>query len=51
MTISARRVNTMCNDNATTMKRWAPFSPPDKIDVADATVSIHRSKKCARSWR
>jgi hypothetical protein len=32
----------MCDDNATTMKRWAPFGPPDEFDVADAT--------CAVSW-
>ena len=31
---------TMCDDDATTTKRWAPFSPPDKIDVADATLSV-----------
>ena len=42
MTISARLVDTICNDDATTTKRWAPFSPPDEFDVADAT--------CAVSW-
>ena len=25
MTISVRLVDTMCNDDATTSKRWAPF--------------------------
>jgi hypothetical protein len=30
----------MCDDDATTTKRWAPFSPPDKIDVLDATLSV-----------
>ncbi len=32
----------MCDDNATTTKRWAPLGPPDEFDVADAT--------CAVSW-
>ena len=27
---------TMCDDDATTTKRWAPFSPPDEFDVVDA---------------
>ena len=40
MTISARRVDTMCDDNATTTKRWAPFSPPDDVDVSDATCPV-----------
>ena len=40
MTISARRVDTMCNDNATTTKRWAPFSLPDDFDFADATCPV-----------
>jgi len=40
MTIIARRVNTMCGDDATTMKRWAPFSPPDDFDVADTTCPV-----------
>ena len=40
MTISARRVNTMCNDDATTTKQWAPFSPPDNFDVADAMCLV-----------
>ncbi len=31
---------TMCDDGATTTKRWAPFSPPDKIDVVDAALSV-----------
>ncbi len=30
----------MCNDDATTTKRWAPFSPPDEFDVVDATLPI-----------
>jgi hypothetical protein len=30
----------MCNDDATTTKRWALFSPPDKIDVVDAMLSV-----------
>ena len=40
MTISARRVDTMCDDDATMTKRWAPFSPPDDFDVADATCPV-----------
>ena len=32
----------MCDDDATTTKGWAPFSPPDNFDVADAT--------CVVSW-
>jgi hypothetical protein len=40
MTISARRVDTMCDDNAKTTKRWAPFSPPDEFDVSDATCPV-----------
>ena len=31
---------TMCDDDATTTKRWAPFSPPDEFDVVDATLSV-----------
>ncbi len=31
---------TMCDDDATTTKQWAPFSPPDKFDVVDATLSV-----------
>ena len=30
----------MCDDDATMMKRWAPFSPPDEFDVADATCPV-----------
>jgi hypothetical protein len=40
MTISACRVDTMCNYDAMTTKRWALFSPPDNFDVADATCPI-----------
>ena len=40
MTISARRVDTMCNDNVSTTRRWAPFSLPDDFDVTDATCLI-----------
>ncbi len=29
---------TMCVDDAMTMKRWAPFDPPDEFDVADTAV-------------
>ena len=42
MTISARRVDTMCDGDATMMKRWAPFSPPDDFDVADARRHVSR---------
>ena len=38
MTISVHRVDTMFDDDATTMKRWAPFSQPDNFDVANATL-------------
>ncbi len=31
---------TMCNDDATTTKRWAPFSPPDKFDVVDTRLPV-----------
>ncbi len=31
---------TMCADNATMTKRWAPFSPPDEFDVVDAALPI-----------
>ena len=31
---------TMCAENATTTKRWAPFGPPDEFDVADATLPV-----------
>jgi len=40
MTISVHRVNTMCDDNEMTTKRWAPFSPPDDFDVADAVSRL-----------
>jgi len=40
MTISARRVDTMCDDDATMTKRWAPFSPPDDFGVADAMCPV-----------
>ncbi len=30
----------MCDDGATTTKQWAPFSPPDEIDIVDATLSV-----------
>ncbi len=40
MTISARRVDTMCDDDATTTRWWAPFSPPDDFDVANATCPV-----------
>ena len=40
MTISACRVDTMCNDDATTMKQWAPFSLLDDFHVADATCPV-----------
>ena len=30
----------MCDDDATTTKRWAPFSPPDNFDVANATCPV-----------
>jgi hypothetical protein len=29
---------TMCVDDATTMKGWALFGPPDKFDVPDTAV-------------
>ncbi len=31
---------TMCAENATTTKRWAPFGLPDKFDVADADATV-----------
>ena len=40
MTIRVHRVDEMCNDDATTTKRWAPFSPPDNFDVADTTYPV-----------
>jgi hypothetical protein len=30
---------TMCIDNATMMKRWAPFGPPDEFDASNGTAS------------
>ncbi len=30
---------TMCIDDAMTMKRWAPFGPPDKFNASDGTAS------------
>ena len=30
----------MCDDDATTKKRWAPFGPLDEFDVADAIVTV-----------
>jgi hypothetical protein len=29
----------MCVDDATTMKRWALFGPPDEFDASDGTAS------------
>ncbi len=29
----------MCIDDATTMKRWAPFGPPDEFDASNGTAS------------
>ncbi len=29
----------MCVNDATTMKRWAPFGPPDEFDASDGTAS------------
>ena len=40
MIISAHRVDMMCDNDATMMKQWAPFSPPDNFDVADATCPV-----------
>ena len=40
MTISAHHVDTMCIYDAMMTKRWAPFSPPDKFDVADTAVTV-----------
>jgi hypothetical protein len=31
----------MCVDDTTTMKRWAPFGPPDEFDAGDGTASAH----------
>jgi hypothetical protein len=30
----------MSANDATTMKQWAPISPPDKFDVSDATFPV-----------
>ena len=30
----------MCDDDATTTKRWAPLGPPDKFDVVNAIVPV-----------
>jgi hypothetical protein len=40
MTIDVRRVDDDVHRNATTMKQWAPFGPPDEFDVADATLPV-----------
>ncbi len=29
---------TMCVDDATTMKRWAPFGPQDEFDASNGTA-------------
>jgi len=34
MTISVRCVDTMCDDDSTMMKRWAPFGPHEKLGDA-----------------
>ena len=31
---------TMCDVDATTTKRWAPFSPLDELDVVDAALPV-----------
>jgi len=31
---------TMCAENATTTKQWAPFGPPDEFDIADTTLPV-----------
>ncbi len=31
---------TMCDNDATKTKRWAPFSPPDEFDVVDAASFV-----------
>ena len=33
-------LTTMYDDDATTTKRWAPFSPPDEFDVIDAASFV-----------
>jgi hypothetical protein len=30
---------TMCVEDATIMKRWAPFGPPDKFNASNGTAS------------
>ena len=30
----------MCDDDATTTKQWAPFSPPDEFDVVAAALPV-----------
>jgi hypothetical protein len=30
----------MCDDDASTMNRWAPLSPFDEFDVANATLLL-----------
>jgi hypothetical protein len=30
---------TMCVDDATRMKGWAPFGPPDEFNASDCTAS------------
>ena len=32
----------MCDDDASTTKRWTPLGPPDEFDVADATRFVSR---------
>ncbi len=32
-------MTTMCVNNATTMKQWAPFGLPDKFDAGNGTAS------------
>ena len=31
---------TICAENATATKRWAPFGPPDELDVTNATSPV-----------
>ena len=33
-------LTTMCDDDATRTKQWAPFSPPDEFDVVDAALPV-----------
>ncbi len=37
----------MCDDDNATVEQWAPFSPPDKFDVADAKWM----PACVLAWR